>query len=95
MTCVALLGGDGGDAWPLADISIVIPSSDSQRIQEAHLLVLHLLCELVETGLAADHWNQPAVNNTTPSLWSLPTNGKTKANGKAKVLVVAENGKNN
>jgi D-inositol-3-phosphate glycosyltransferase len=47
--CVALLGGDGGDLLALADIGIVVPSSNSQRIQEVHTLILHLVCELVES----------------------------------------------
>jgi D-inositol-3-phosphate glycosyltransferase len=47
--CVALLGGDGGDLLALANIGIVVPSSNSQRIQEVHTLILHLVCELVES----------------------------------------------
>jgi len=46
--CVALVGGDGGDMLEHADIAIVAPSDDPQRIQETQLLILHLLCELVE-----------------------------------------------
>jgi phosphoheptose isomerase len=95
MICIALLGGDGGDAWSLVDISIIVPSSDSQRIQETHLLVLHLLCELVETGLTARRWKQAVVADTTPALWSLPTSGQVKTNGKAKALVSIGSGKNN
>jgi phosphoheptose isomerase len=49
---IALLGGDGGDTLPVADIAIVVPSSDSQRVQEVQILVLHLLCELIEERLA-------------------------------------------
>ncbi len=45
---IALLGGDGGDLLPLADLAIVIPVSNTQRIQEVQHLVLHILCELVE-----------------------------------------------
>jgi DNA-binding MurR/RpiR family transcriptional regulator len=45
---LALLGGEGGAARELADLAIVVPSSDTQRIQEVHIAVLHLLCELVE-----------------------------------------------
>src|SRR5215213_6017183 len=46
--CLALLGGDGGDLLPLADAAILVPAWSTQRVQEVHTLVLHLLCELVE-----------------------------------------------
>lgn len=46
--CIGLLGGTGGDLLPLADISILVPTQDKQRIQEVHLLVLHIISELVE-----------------------------------------------
>jgi D-inositol-3-phosphate glycosyltransferase len=51
MTCVALTGGTGGPMASLADASVVVPSSDTQRIQEVHTIVLHLLCELIERNL--------------------------------------------
>lgn len=52
LRCVGLLGGDGGDMRRLAEISIVVPSSDTQSIQEVHTLAIHVLCELVEERLA-------------------------------------------
>lgn len=54
MTCVALLGRDGGAARHHADLNIIVPSTNSQRIQEVQLLILHLLCELVEERLEQD-----------------------------------------
>jgi len=51
---VALLGGDGGAIAPLADVAITVPSADTQHIQEVHLVVVHLLCELIEARLLAD-----------------------------------------
>jgi len=48
MRSIALLGRDGGEALQLADIPLVVPSEDTQHIQETHTAVLHLLCELVE-----------------------------------------------
>jgi phosphoheptose isomerase len=51
---VALLGGDGGALAPLADVAITVPSADTQHIQEVHLVVVHLLCELIEARLLAD-----------------------------------------
>ncbi|HEX2234870.1 MAG TPA: glycosyltransferase, partial [Actinomycetota bacterium] len=52
IACVALLGGDGGRVRELSDVAIVVPSSDPQRIQEVHTVLLHVLCELVEEGMA-------------------------------------------
>ncbi len=51
---VGLLGRDGGDLRPLADLSIIVPAADTQQIQEVQIVVIHLLCELVEERLACD-----------------------------------------
>lgn len=48
---VALLGKDGGQAKALADLAIVIPSDSTARIQEAHILIGHILCDLIEQEL--------------------------------------------
>jgi glycosyltransferase involved in cell wall biosynthesis/phosphoheptose isomerase len=45
---IALLGGDGGPARLEADTALVVPSDDTQHIQEAHLVTLHLLADLVD-----------------------------------------------
>ena len=47
---VSLTGG-GGRLGKLADVSIAVPSDDTQHIQETHLAVEHLLCLLVERAL--------------------------------------------
>lgn len=51
MTVVAFLGGTGGKLKSMVDVPIVIPSSNTQRIQEGHITVAHIICELVETEL--------------------------------------------
>ena len=48
---VGLLGKGGGDAFKLVDYSILIPSQSTARIQEMHITVGHILCELIEEGL--------------------------------------------
>ena len=48
---VGLLGKDGGKAKALVDHAIVIPSNTTARIQEAHILIGHCLCDLIEEGL--------------------------------------------
>jgi D-sedoheptulose 7-phosphate isomerase len=51
MAVLALLGGDGGGLPPLCDFALVVPSSLSPRVQEVHILIGHILCEIVETAL--------------------------------------------
>jgi len=48
---LGLLGKDGGAARSLVDRSIVIPSESTARIQEAHILIGHILCDLIEREL--------------------------------------------
>jgi D-sedoheptulose 7-phosphate isomerase len=53
MTTIGLLGRDGGDCLNLCDIALLVPSSDTARIQEIHLLLGHLLCGQVEKEMAS------------------------------------------
>lgn len=46
--CVGLSGKGGGKMNSLSDINLVIPSDNTPRIQEAHILVIHILCGLIE-----------------------------------------------
>ncbi len=52
MQRVAILGGDGGEMSSLAEIPIVVPSTVTTRIQEVHLFIFHMICELVEEQVA-------------------------------------------
>ena len=45
---IALLGRDGGRARGLAGVDLIVPSTITARIQEAHKFLLHTLCEIVE-----------------------------------------------
>jgi phosphoheptose isomerase len=47
---IALLGRDGGKARGLAEIELIVPSQITARIQESHRFLLHVVCEMVETG---------------------------------------------
>jgi phosphoheptose isomerase len=49
---VGLLGRDGGAAQRLVEVAITVPSADTQRIQEVHIVAIHLLCELIEARVA-------------------------------------------
>jgi phosphoheptose isomerase len=53
LTCIALTGGNGGEMLDLSDISIVAPSSSTPRIQEVHIVALHLICELIDERMMA------------------------------------------
>ncbi len=48
---VAFVGHDGGIMGKIADYSLIIPSNDTPRIQELHILLGHIVCEIVETEL--------------------------------------------
>lgn len=51
MLCVGFTGESGGKMKEHCDILINIPSTDTPRIQECHMLLGHTVCELVEAGL--------------------------------------------
>lgn len=51
LNVIGLLGGSGGKLKSLVDVAILIPSLNVQRIQEGHITVEHIICELVETEL--------------------------------------------
>ncbi|MGZ8200597.1 MAG: D-sedoheptulose-7-phosphate isomerase [Methylosarcina sp.] len=45
---IALVGRDGGKLAPLCDFSFIVPSDETPRIQEMHILIGHILCDLLE-----------------------------------------------
>lgn len=51
LTSVAFLGRDGGEARGLATIELIVPNQETARIQEAHLVLIHALCEAIEPRL--------------------------------------------
>ena len=51
---VALVGRDGGEMAKLADIALIVPSDSTPRIQEAHILIGHILCDIIEKEIFAD-----------------------------------------
>jgi D-sedoheptulose 7-phosphate isomerase len=48
LVTIGLLGKDGGEAKKLVDLAIIIPSNDTQRIQEGHITVGHIIFQQVE-----------------------------------------------
>ena len=51
ITVIVLTGKTGGLLKDMGDVTISIPSDDTQRIQEGHLLAEHILCEMVEKSV--------------------------------------------
>lgn len=51
LTTIALTGGDGGGLAKIAKISVIVPSKATPRIQEAHVTIVHILCQLAEDAL--------------------------------------------
>lgn len=48
---IALLGKDGGEAKKFSDLSIIVPSNSTARIQEMHILIGHIACYLAEKDI--------------------------------------------
>jgi phosphoheptose isomerase len=48
---IAFLGRDGGSTVGIADLDLLIKSDSTARVQEAHQLLLHVLCEIIEARL--------------------------------------------
>lgn len=48
MKTIGLLGKDGGDCLGILSNSIVVPSMDTPRIQESHIMLGHIICDIIE-----------------------------------------------
>jgi D-sedoheptulose 7-phosphate isomerase len=48
---IALVGKGGGELASLVDVAVVVPSDSTARIQECHITLAHVLCELVDAAL--------------------------------------------
>jgi D-sedoheptulose 7-phosphate isomerase len=55
---LALSGGDGGPVAAAAELAIVVPSKSTPRIQEVHITIGHVLCDLVDFLLFPDQFPQ-------------------------------------
>jgi len=54
ITTVALTGKDGGEMAKIADIALIVPSDSTPRIQESHILIGHILCDIIEKEIFGD-----------------------------------------
>jgi D-sedoheptulose 7-phosphate isomerase len=50
---IGLLGGDGGTIKDCVEIALTVPATDTPRIQEGHITIIHIICDLVEKRLFA------------------------------------------
>lgn len=92
---VGLTGGTGGRLTEFADLCIIIPSSDTPRIQEVHITIGHILCELIEKELFQDRKITEHEDKKTHNLKIKELNELTKvvSNFKARGLkIVFTNG---
>ncbi len=48
---IGFLGKDGGQAKNMVDLPLVVPSHNTQRIQETHIAIGHIICDIVEEAL--------------------------------------------
>ncbi len=62
LVTIGFTGASGGKLLGLADHCLCVPSSDTPRIQEAHIAAAHVICDLVEAALAAE----PPAQNWQP-----------------------------
>jgi D-sedoheptulose 7-phosphate isomerase len=51
MKTIVFTGSGGGECGPLADVLLDVPATISPRVQEAHVVMYHILCELVEQAM--------------------------------------------
>jgi D-sedoheptulose 7-phosphate isomerase len=48
---IGLLGRDGGSIRKVCTLPLIVPSNDTPRIQEAHITIIHIVCDLVEKAM--------------------------------------------
>lgn len=78
MICIGLIGKDGGKMKDLCDIGLVVPSDNTQHIQEVHIHLIHTLCELIEHQLFPTLMPQPTATQEQQPLFGVK-NGKAFA----------------
>ena len=48
---IGLLGRNGGSIKGACDLTLIVPSDDTPRIQEGHITIIHIVCDLVEKAM--------------------------------------------
>ena len=65
MKTIAFLGRDGGSTVGIADLDLLVKSDSTARVQEAHQLLLHVLCEIIESRLEQSSADAVAVRSAS------------------------------
>jgi D-sedoheptulose 7-phosphate isomerase len=52
---IGLMGNNGGEMKDCVDIGIIVPSNDTARIQEVHITIGHIICEIIEQDLTHEN----------------------------------------
>lgn len=50
---VGLLGKDGGSIKNVCDLALIVPTNDTPRVQEGHITIIHIVCDLLEKTMFA------------------------------------------
>jgi D-sedoheptulose 7-phosphate isomerase len=50
---VGLLGKDGGTIKDVCDLALIVPTTDTPRVQEGHITIIHIVCDLLEKTMFA------------------------------------------
>ena len=50
---VGLLGKDGGSIKDACDLALIVPTNDTPRVQEGHITIIHIVCDLLEKTMFA------------------------------------------
>lgn len=67
LSTLALLGRDGGKLKGRCDLEIIVPSANTPRIQEMHISIIHIVCELVESELAKSEFTKSEPVKSEPA----------------------------
>jgi len=54
ITTIGLLGNGGGNMKEACDISLIVPSRSTQNIQEAHIMIIHIICQIIDDEFKED-----------------------------------------
>jgi len=68
---IALTGGNGGQLAPLCDHKVIVPSNDTQRVHECHIMIGHVVCELIDEAFAektVEKWIRTSRQDRKPAL---------------------------
>ena len=52
MKVISLIGKSGGELKKLSDVSFVVKSNETSNVQETHIVLLHMICEIIEKKYA-------------------------------------------